>query len=103
MDIKFGIVVDRTECLKEVKKYAKDMYAAGKLTKSQYEYFAGYLATKYCFTQVYYQYDDADLLPQFLEDGAIVSAIDAVIYHCVVKTGVKIPESMPIILIDDDR
>ena len=103
MDIKFGIVVDRAECLKEVKKYAHDVYANGEITKSQYEYFSAYLATRYYFTAVTYWYDDADLLPQFLEDGAIVSAIDAVIYHCVTKTGVKVPEGMPIILRDDDR
>lgn len=103
MDIKFGIVVDRTECLKEVKKYAHNIYTNGEITRAQYEYFATFLATRYCFTTVTYWYDDADLLPQFLEDGAIVSAIDAVIYHCVTKTGVKVPEGMPIILLDDDR
>ena len=103
MDIKFGIVVDRAECLTEVKKYAHEAYINNEITRSQYEYFVTFLATRYDFIAVTYWYDDADLLPQFLEDGAIVSAIDAVIYHCVIRTGIKIPEGMPIILLDDDR
>ena len=103
MDIKFGIVVDRTECLKEVKKCVHSIYINGEITRSQYEYFTAFLATRYDFTSVTYWYDDVNLLPQFLEDGAIVSAIDAVIYHCISRTGIKIPEGMPIILLDDDR